>query len=578
MNRRKFLQASMRGIGGALLIPSPLNLFLSNVIGCYSHRALAETLSGGAGYDDRYRLISISLAGAPARWGFDGALQPGGNDPFRYNGQNSRKESMLITKLTPDSDGINGVLGSYATHEVGGVHLPHLWSGKIATPNQGSTSMSNLASNLLIMRGVRTRDGHSLSAGLPLNPGTGDSLGGLMAGRSKLAIPSIGYHSDARYYQSSKGIPETNAEINNPISTLLSGFASGANLVGLSETGVGEKMDLALQMMKEKAGSLSRMVPISYEQRLAAKKLMKLSYGDLTGAYASLYSKYKTLISRSFTEAGLKLSDVDGVAIAGAETNPFKVESDGLYGYYKGQNLSTMIPGSTLLKYLAEGMAVTEFMMTGGGVKSASNAPFLEGFSCFSNVVAGVSLQASSFPGVEDASDGGAIQRISLDGHKSGSIVQMVVCAAYFRAISSCIYELITQLKKIPSTVPGRSRFDDTVIYLGSEFARDANDDASGTGHGWKGAVFSIFSGMVKSPTVLGNIQVTGSDEGKRNTWGEGAPVKAFTNQVAGIGNVVSTVAGLLDLPSPTRNSAPFAKKGPNGWIETTIGEAENVE
>jgi hypothetical protein len=128
MNRRKFLKQSMEGIGTGIWLHSPLAYFLSHVLNGYVQRADAQTLTGGAGYDNSMKLINVCMNGAPSRWFWDCPLRPNGaSDGFRYNAENDAKTSMLITRLNPalsPNEGIAGYRGEYATHLSGPVGWP----------------------------------------------------------------------------------------------------------------------------------------------------------------------------------------------------------------------------------------------------------------------------------------------------------------------------------------------------------------------------------------------------------------------------------------------------------------------
>ncbi len=83
---------------------------------------------------------------------------------------------------------------------------------------------------------------------------------------------------------------------------------------------------------------------------------------------------------------------------------------------------------------------------------------------------------------------------------------------------------------------------------------------------------------MVAQPLVVGDINKNGGMNGYRGTWGTGSPMVEFTNQQAVVGNAASTVALMLDFPTPTPNNAPFVNLSPaTGKVAATVGRAKNV-
>ncbi len=569
MNRRKFLKQSAQGFGAGWLLYSPLAYFLSHIMNGYTYRAEAQAIGGEGAYDNSMKLINVCMNGAPSRWFWDCPLRPNGSsDGFRYNAQNDPKTSMLITRLNPalsTHEGIAGYCGEYATHQVNGVHLPYLWAGKIARPGGGSAQMDLLAKNMLMMRGLHTLDGH-VNAGLPVAPPGGASLGGILAESSNKVFPAVGYRTDKRFYRSSKGIPMEYLASSRPLTKLFSPFDLLTTVLESNSSSVGDAMDVALEAMKRQAGDRHRMFPNSYIQRQNAKRLMKLDYAQLNTVYNSLVAKYQSLLSRSFGEASLRLAGADDVPLVGQDqVNPFRTEIAGTFGYYTGADITSMLTTGSNIEYLAPGFAVSEFMMTGGSM-------FQRDFSSFANIVLG-----ASFRGAQNVDAAGGTTVISVDAHASGAYVQLVSFSRYFRGLSSCLYELIEQLKS-RATPDGGNLFDKTVITLTSEFARDAWDDGKGADHGPAGSNYSILSGQIKNTTVVGDIKIEATQAlQKRNTWGEAAGLVTLGGQKAGYGNAVSTVASLLQIPSPAPNNPPLITKGTNGEWVSTVGGPKNV-
>jgi hypothetical protein len=163
-----------------------------------------------------------------------------------------------------------------------------------------------------------------------------------------------------------------------------------------------------------------------------------------------------------------------------------------------------------------------------------------------------------------------------IDAHDTGSYIQLIQFTRYYRAIASCLFELIQRLKAVPSG--SGTLFDRTVIAINSEFSRNARDSGAGSDHGPDGSCYTLCSGMVAQPLVVGDIKKDGGRNGYRGTWGTGSTMVEFTNQQAVVGNAASTVALMLDFPTPTPNNAPFVNLNrTTGKVHATVGRARNV-
>jgi hypothetical protein len=379
-------------------------------------------------------------------------------------------------------------------------------------------------------------------------------------------FPAVGYRTDKRFYKSGKGIPIEYLPSSRPLTRLFTPFDLMTTILESNSAGVGEAMDLALEAMKKQAGDRHRMFPNSYVQRQNAKRLMKLDYSQLATVYTALVNKYQSLLSRSFGESGLRLAGVDDLPIAGInQVNQFKTEIAGTFGYYTGSDITTLLGSGSNIEYLAPGFAVSEFMMTGGSM-------FQQDFSSFSNIVLG-----AAFHGARDVDSAGGTTLISVDAHQSGAYVQLVSFSRYFRGLSSCLYELVEQLKA-RATPDGKNLFDKTVITLTSEFARDAWDDGSGADHGPAGSNYTVLSGQLANTMVVGNIKVESSQVlRKRNSWGEAAGLETLSGQTAGFGNAISTVASMLGIPSPSANNPPLVTRNASGGWVSSVGAPRNV-
>ncbi len=566
MNRRSFLKKSVTGFGSAYLLTSPLQLMLGNILSSVFQRAWALE-QGEAGFLDK-KFINVSLSGAASRWMFDLPLRPNGNDAFQYNTINDPRSSMLITKLNPDPLGPGGFTGEYATFEVGGYHLPVMWGGKIATVGGGTENMAALAQNMLFMRGIKSVDSHSLGRTLQTKPTGGVSLGGSVADRATTVLPALSMGAISGTFKSGKGIVPQEMPVTDPFTAAFLPFSSAMTLRSNATT-TADAIDAALNVMRAKAGARHRMVPFTYEDRVNARKLMTTQFTNLAGAFTDLRNKYLALIGRSMGEAALRQAGVDDLAVPGSSIGQFRIHNGTTSTFYTGTDLSSITDSQTNIGRLAEMMAVAEFMICGGSYnRSFSSTLHAELGTVGSAVFDSLTVDSTVSQG----------QRLSLitDAHDTGAYIQLIQFTRYYRALASCLYELIQRIKAVPSG--NGSLFDKTVIAINSEFSRSARDAGNGSDHGPNGSCYSLISGMIAQPLVVGNINKDGGMNGYRGTWGTGSPMVEFTNQQAVVGNAASTVALMLDFPTPTPNNAPFVNlNASTGKVVSTVSRTRNV-
>jgi hypothetical protein len=314
------------------------------------------------------------------------------------------------------------------------------------------------------------------------------------------------------------------------------------------------------------------MVPFTYADRINARKLMTTQFSNLSGSFTTLRTKYRELISRSLGELALRQAGVDDVAVAGSSIGQFRMQDTGTTNtFYTGQDLSSITDSTTMIGRLAESMAVAEFMILGGG------GTMDQSFSSTLHVELG-SMSNCIFDSMVAAGVSSANKRFALvtDAHQTGSYMQLVQFTRYYRAISSCVFELVRKIKE--KQIGSGTLFDRTLITLHSEFNRSARDAGDGADHGPNGSCYSIISGMVPAPIVVGNIKKDGGSNNYRGTWGNGAPMVEFTNQQAVVGNAVSTVAMMLGVPSPAPNNASFVSLNPStGKVSPAVGLPRNI-
>ncbi|MCB0393103.1 MAG: DUF1501 domain-containing protein, partial [Bdellovibrionales bacterium] len=154
-----------------------------------------------------------------------------------------------------------------------------------------------------------------------------------------------------------------------------------------------------------------------------------------------------------------------------------------------------------------------------------------------------------------------------FDQHNVGCIISYYLNSMYYRALSACLLELIEILKS-------QGKFQDTVIDVGGEFNRNPRNNGSGADHGSAGGSMALYTGMLNSPMVLGNIY---RDRGGNysGTWGQGAPISQYGIPLD-IGHWGSTIATLLGVPSPV-TARPSIVSVNGNTITSNIEQAKQV-
>jgi hypothetical protein len=574
MNRRKFLHTTARATGSALLAASPLQLFLTQVLsGMFRRAAMAAPALDASSLKKN---LTILLSGSPPRHLFDSALRPFGSGSDFVSHPTDPKFSMLGTKVIPDATGGNQHSTVHETFEFQGIHLPTLWQGLMPTTGGGSAPMTELAKNWCGIRGVHSIDNHFLGGLMHLVPVTGGySLSGSFADSSPCVFPAAGVGSNG-FFKSRKG--KTFTPISSPTSTMSPLKATFSNYqltrpypLRMTEASVSEQIDHALDLMKAHSSVLKGRAPETYEHRLTAKRLILTQFGDLNARYNELYLKYEELIRRSFNEAALRLQGVDKFTIAGSATAPFEIMWHGFpKTYYTGQDLETEMLGDTVtIDRLASGMAITEFMLTEGA------DPI--GYTSSMDLVLGSGIINSGFSqisksGVLENNFKGAMIN---DAHNIGAISQIFIFSRYYRALAACIYEL-TRALRAKTLGLNDNLFNHTVIGLAGEFGRDPYDSGNLMGHGETGGTYSLFSGMIDHPMVVGDIKINGGS-GTRSTWGAGAPISQLSNQVLTPAHVHASITNLMGLTPPVTTYPSILYKDSEGKVQSLIGAPKNV-
>jgi hypothetical protein len=499
------------------------------------------------------------MSGGPIRNYFDYIVKPHGDSDAFFHNKSSLNHSFFVNRLAVYSGVAEGFSASHGLvkDQVSGLYLPALWESRLPTSSGDSVPMTGLAQNMAVLRGIGMSDSHSLGRSLQTAPLGKASINGAVADASGSPVPAVNF-SNSNYFRSEKGLSQTilRTSDRNPMETALKAFSGVTH--GDFEAGIDRVLDVIRSLSTEK----NKLLPVTHNDRLNARKILGKSVDTLAAQFPTIKQKYEDLIKKALS-AEFALPDSDGLKLSPMKTPHFRYTSTDEV-YVANPDLTTLFTDSSTLSGLSGSMAVAEIMLTGCNLAYS--------FSSYIGLGVGY-LEGLDLKVGNGAQATGSIVEFDNDSHYAGNILHLYIYHRYYRALSACLYELIGKLKSVP--ISGGTLFDRTVIDLNSEFNRVGGENGYGTAHGGMYSGRTLFSGMIPRLTVAGNVYSNGTYYGPG---GCAAPVKAFSGQIAGIGNVCATVAKLLGVAAPTPNHAPFLVLDSSKKAILAVEEPQNVK
>ncbi len=525
VTRRQFL--SMAGAAGAFgAFGSPIKFLLAAICDGLISKAQAEVLG-----TPQKKYISLLMGGAPTRWVWDSFLRPNGpTDAFIKN--RSVNNWIHTNAYSGDATGLDYLVEPVTLPGVETFYMSPIWNRTIPAINGAWVPMNTLLNNALIMRGINMGQdvGHKLGPSKSVVSESGaPSLSGAVADHSHSPIKAVGtaYSGDAysfaerKYeaYKSSKNygcsiVKETRYDPSfpnrfvNPLTQIINTFSDTKPAVAAYSSTTAKlqpEINAALAELAFFANSTLPGSDVLYQNRADAEALMHRSFGDLNQVYATLFNKYIDLMLRS------------GVAID-------NIIPPNDYLNYKGSS------GQFGVRGLAQQFAIAEFLFVNNLTSSIT-----------------ITLYEGSSPGVNGLGN-------KHDEHgQSDRQASMIVMTAEFRAISAMINEFRRAMG---------SDWSNTVIHIGAEYDRSPADSGGGSDHAADANTMTLFSGAIQKPILIGNIKTQSRNSPKyQGTWGAAAPVLTeFGTQLLNPSIAISTVATLLDIPSPSRGKSLIEK------------------
>jgi hypothetical protein len=522
---------ALKILGAATLAPvfkNPVAHLMDSMVKGLIHEARAVT--GGKAPRN---LVVFYLPGGAPRWSFDQI-----HDPY-VTGISNAGNLQVVNGMS----GGNSTMLKVPIGFSGGrtLYLPPIWNSNLPVASGGFVPMSNVLNNAMIIQGVNMlADGHSGNAAALVQPNSSaPSYGGFVADASESSVPSIALPYGQYSYRAPSGGGITPIfGFSNPLGNLLSPFEQQSTNSGFlsRRAAMDLAMKSALQKLGQFAGSSDPAALALFSSQNKAENLLKSSLGDLSGSYSTLFTKYQSLMRLAIDQSKAGVAGVTNSAIAAsnfsAAHRKYQIPGGALIAATQ-TDLRDLITATTFVDGLAENFAITEYMITNG-------------YSQY------VSAGYGDLQALEPVSGGGLVASTS-DEHDVGSIVSLIVNTARYRAFYACMNEFISVLKT-------KNLWSNSVILYGSEFNRAPRSDASGSDHGWQANVYTILSGAIDGPYMVGNtVGASGLP---------GSTLVGSEKVILTRGYVASTVAVATRIDSPNPNNAPFLVEDVSGNLQ----------
>lgn len=529
ISRRDLL---MYGLGASLL-SSPIQIFLDGLVAGIVNKALAQENS----FKGKYVLIQQS--GAPPRWMFDQFLAPYGGEIVRNLSVGSEFSGTSVY-----NDAV------YKTHSVKGIQAPIVWTHDVASSSGGSRPLSDLLDNLLSFQGVDALNaGHGPAMGLLNRPLSRLSIDGIVSDHSALPFASLVLGGNQLEFRSDSGKVANNFSSGEDYVKKISESFDSKNLK-VRENYAAE-LDRAVASLDSMMASSKKGGAVLESNRKGARELIYNEIAKLQAGYPALVSKYESIIDNTLGMSNNLKGFTDKPIGKSGNRNgdeKYRRNGDSFVGDADMRNtLTGMRVGNMARKF-----AMAEYALVNGWTSS-------------------VSLGADNSSFTID----GRRMGITNDQHSIGAMVSVLYTTINYRVLAACMLGLVDALKA--KSEGDGTMFDNTVIRLNGEFGRYPKENGGGSDHSAQSQVATLISGMVDGPTIAGAIRKDGAAARRRGgSWGLGAEMK--NGQHTNTTHVVSTIASMLNIPSPSPNAPSLIKKDEAGKVELNTSYIEKTK
>jgi hypothetical protein len=486
------------------------------------------------------RFVYIQQPTSPNRWQYDLFLNPSNSAACQPN-------THVATRYTADANGTY-VGSKYELQQFRGLWLPPIWGYAIPTASGGTTTANQgLLGNMLHLRGIDMGvDGHGFCQAAHMRPlGATTTTTAMVGDAVDAPLPAVGMSVSTYEYSSAKGrspvvMPlagDVLTKIMSPMTYRNKSYADTfykpyATLIG----GIENAANSDLKNSYFEAGQV-------VDTHKRALMILNTSFPDFAAEFTRLLNKYKDLIVRVRGSTFAGINDKP-IGVDGSRSNQYQLNNS----IINADDLRTLISTTTDCDQMARGFATTEFLL-------------------LNDLSYSIAFSSGTVTGLNDP----AVKTHTLDEHFNGKMTYLLIDNFYFNCLNACMVELTTRLK-------AAGKWEDTVIEVGGEFNRTPRTDGFGSDHGFKAASVAIYSGAIKNgPYIVGDIKSTGRDAAHSGTYGEAAPSDKLNGIAMTIGNVASTLATLLRVPSPVTAMSSVVELKDSGEIVSLIGEPSIV-
>lgn len=536
-SRRRDFLIGATSFGAVSLFPTPVEMLLQSLMKSFFTQAHA--LENGASRN----YVNVMMPGAPSRYVFDHWMRTSEKDPTLI------PNPMVATKYRSSGGRAAGV--EYATFNHNGVLVPHMFSHSVHSGDGSQRPLTDLLDNALVIRGYGTGlDGHPFNAQQQQAPIGGiSSIAGCAADYSKRYFEAIQWPIRGAYtaYTSLEGKALNTISGNSPLSSLMEGFGppSGEAARSLRERNQ-SSFEKASAILKSSTSQNFGVSSLNTNVNNALS-LIKKGVGGIDDYWSQAVGRYKNVIQNSMRASGLLgISDTSLISDESKLWSTMTTKGNPILSkdFDLRDGVSTMTPA----RFMAEGFALAEYILKEGLGTS-------------------IEIWVPDIPNVTLIPQGGSsagVYSFFHDMHETGAMASLLVCTAFYRGLAAAILELSRQL--------GPTGWSQTVLQVMGDFARSARSDGSGTDHGFRQMVTSVYSGAItKGPFVVGNIRRSGLNNSTyAGTQGVAASIEGYNQKgVPTPAMAASTVAALLNLPhNPYENIAAPLVKLENGQLK----------
>ena len=511
---------------GSLAAMTPVEIFLENLIQGILAKGFANETKE---FSKKYVLIQEYAA--PPRWSFDLFLNPYEPDSIvMANGS-------VKTQYSGSNRYTNAI---YKTHKVKGINAPIIWTQNVGSGSSGSRKFSDLMNNMIVLQGMDSLNpGHFPAAELMNRPLTNESIDGVLADQSNLPFSCLQFRPVNLNFKSKKGLSQKSYPSLTNVENLIA-QAFEVNYSSLEKKYHNEINDavkkLNRRIANHKMGGQALEYSLDSAESLIASEIRKIKTEIPT-----LEAKYQNVI--------------DNTVSLSANLPGFSDKPIGKTGSRNGDNNYRLTRNNRIVN----DSDMRNILPTVTHPNMAKSYALLE-YVLVNNLTSNASIRATEI----QARINGSNRAIAFDQHRTGVMNSILFNTMYYRSMGALNLELIDALKKTPFN--NGNMFDHTVIRQGGEFGRHPRTDGTGSDHSPWSNNCTLFSGMIDGPLILGDIHKDGRDRGYRTgSFGVGSKLKYGLH--ATTGHVISSLATLLDVESPSPNNPSLLTKSANGKV-----------